>query len=171
MAKDVEDAPIGTLLRISCRVHAALDPGLHHRSSTHGARLECGVDGDAIETPATHDPRGATEHQHLGVRACIATPFHRVARRRNHHAVAHRNRTNRDFAAHTRGTRQRKRATQEALVGLDRQLYPTATSGSSTLRSGRSTTRMVSSTKRTRSNVMQLTGQWSSQILQLVQRS
>ena len=46
-----------------------------------------------------------------------------------------------------------------------------ATSGSSRSSSGFATTFMVSSMKRTRSNVMQFTGQWSSQILQLVQRS
>jgi hypothetical protein len=103
------------------------------------------------------------------VRGGITAPLHRIAGRSEHGAIAHRNRTDWNLTARTGGTSHLERATHEALVRLDR--YPTATSGNSIFRSGRSTTRIVSSTKRTRSNVMQLTGQWSSQILQLVQRS
>ena len=99
----------------------------------------------------------------------VAPPLHTVARGRDDRAVADRNRTDRHLTARTRCTRRLQRATHEALVRVDR--YPTATSGRSILKSGRSTTRIVSSTKRTRSKVMQFTGQWSSQILQLVQRS
>jgi hypothetical protein len=99
----------------------------------------------------------------------VTAPLHRIAGGREDRTVADRHRTHWDLATRTGGTRHLQCATHEALVRLDR--YPTATSGSSSFRSGRSTTRIVSSTKRTRSKVMQLTGQWSSQILQLVHRS
>ena len=100
---------------------------------------------------------------------CVTAPLHGVPRRCDHSALAHRNRADRYLTARTGSASQPERMTHEAFVRVDR--YPTATSGSSNFRSGRSTTRMVSSTKRTRSKVMQFTGQWSSQILQLVHRS
>ena len=103
------------------------------------------------------------------MRCGITTTLHPVACSRQNDPLAHRDSADRHLTAPPSRTRDTKRAVHEALVRLDR--YPTATSGSSIFRSGRSTTRMVSSTKRTRSNVMQFTGQWSSQILQLVQRS
>jgi hypothetical protein len=103
------------------------------------------------------------------VRGGVTASLHGIPRGRNDSTIANRNRADRHLTARSGGTSHPQRTTHEALVIVDR--YPTATSGSSTFRSGRSTTRIVSSTKRTRSNVMQFTGQWSSQILQLVQRS
>jgi len=99
----------------------------------------------------------------------IASTLHGISGCGDHDTVTHRDRAYRDLTARAGRTSHLQRTTHEALVGGDR--YPTATSGSSTFSPGRSTTRIVSSTKRTRSNVMQFTGQWSSQILQLVQRS
>jgi hypothetical protein len=103
------------------------------------------------------------------MRCRITAPLHRVAGSREDRTVADRHCTHWNLTTRTGGASHLQCAAHEALVRLDR--YPTATSGSSIFRSGRSTTRIVSSTKRTRSKVMQFTGQWSSQILQLVQRS
>ena len=157
IAKHVVDAAVGAFLGIASGIDTRRDARLHHRAGAHRTRLQRRVHGDTVKTPATDDPGNPAQQLQLRMSGGITAPLDRVARGRQDGAVAHRNRTDRHLASRAGGASRLQGTTHEALVGIDR--YPTATSGSSIVRSGRSTTRMVSSTKRTRSKVMQFTGQ------------
>jgi hypothetical protein len=62
-----------------------------------------------------------TQDDHLRMGSGVTAMLYSIARRRDHDAVAHRNRTDRHLTATPGRVRDAKRATHAALVGVDLQ--------------------------------------------------
>ena len=114
--KQVDDAAMNAGLWIACPVNDTADPGMHDRSGTHGARLQCHEQLAARQTVITQNPCCIAQSGDFGMRCWIALTDWRIEATSDNLAIQDHDSTDWHLAKTLRSTGQRNGLAHEEFV-------------------------------------------------------